>query len=137
MLIVMGPVLEVPVRTCSAPRSSRASCLAVLYMLYALGRCWINPKPRADPAGDEQPETSPFYLLEVSLVDVRMVVLIWLWLPAAHGDLAFFPLGGLILPIAWSGVMYFVYTGRASGRAVSTSRTFGTSSSWALCRQPY
>ena len=43
MLIVMGPVLEVPVTDLFRAAIIPGIVLAVLYMVYALGRCWINP----------------------------------------------------------------------------------------------
>jgi tripartite ATP-independent transporter DctM subunit len=44
MLVVMGPVLEVPVTDLFSAAIFPGIMLAVLYMGYALVRCWINPK---------------------------------------------------------------------------------------------
>lgn len=44
MLVVMGPVLEVPVTDLFAAAISPGIMLAVMYATYALVRCWINPE---------------------------------------------------------------------------------------------
>ena len=109
MLIVMGPVLEIPVTDLFRAAIIPGILLAVLYMVYALGRCWINPKLGPILPPDEQPETSPFYVIEVIAVIGAIVVLTWLIVAGASGDLAIFPLAGLLAPILWIGVMYGVY----------------------------
>ena len=43
MLVVMGPVLEVPVTDLFAAAIIPGIMLAGMYTLYALGRCWLNP----------------------------------------------------------------------------------------------
>jgi tripartite ATP-independent transporter DctM subunit len=43
MLVVMGPVLEVPVTTLFAAAILPGILLATLFTLYAMIRCWINP----------------------------------------------------------------------------------------------
>ncbi len=43
MLVVMGPVLEVPVTDLFAAAIIPGVMLASLYAFYALGRCWLNP----------------------------------------------------------------------------------------------
>lgn len=43
MLVVMGPVLEVPVTDLFAAAILPGVMMAVLYLAYALGRCWLNP----------------------------------------------------------------------------------------------
>ena len=109
MLIVMGPVLEVPVTDLFRAAIVPGILLAVLYMIYALGRCLINPSLGPILPEDEQPETSPYYFAEVALVGVGMGMLIWLMVNGAQGDLAIFPLAGLIFPIAWIAIMFGVY----------------------------
>jgi len=44
MLVVMGPVLEVPVTDLFAAAIIPGIMLAVMYATYALVRCWINPE---------------------------------------------------------------------------------------------
>jgi tripartite ATP-independent transporter DctM subunit len=56
MLVVMGPVLEVPVTDLFAAAIIPGIMLAVMYATYALVRCWINPElgpalPIEDRAG--------------------------------------------------------------------------------------
>ena len=43
MLVVMGPVLEVPVTDLFAAAILPGILLATLYIIYSIGRCWINP----------------------------------------------------------------------------------------------
>ena len=109
MLIVMGPVLEIPVTDLFRAAIIPGILLAVLYMIYALGRCWINPSLGPILPDDEQPETSPYYVLEVAAVIASIIVLGWLIAAGAAGELAFFPLGGLVIPIVWLGVMFGIY----------------------------
>ncbi|MGI9407358.1 MAG: TRAP transporter large permease subunit [Hyphomicrobiaceae bacterium] len=109
MLIVMGPVLEVPVTDLFRAAIVPGVLLAVLYMIYALGRCWINPSLGPILPKDEQPKTSPFYLLEVTLVIGAILVFGYLLAAGASGSLGFIPLGGLIIPIVWLIFMYLVY----------------------------
>ncbi len=109
MLIVMGPVLEVPVTDLFRAAIIPGILLATLYMIYALGRCWINPSLGPILPEDEQPETSPYYLAEVAGVGVGLGMLIWLIIAGAQGELAIFPLAGLLAPILWIGVMFAIY----------------------------
>ncbi|MCP4937415.1 MAG: TRAP transporter large permease subunit [bacterium] len=110
MLIVMGPVLEVPVTDLFRAAIVPGILLAVLYMIYALGRCWLNPAMGPILPEDEQPETSPYYMLEVAgVIGIGIGMLIWLIIAGAKGDLAIFPLAGLLAPIVWIGFMFAVY----------------------------
>ena len=43
MLVVMGPVLEIPVTDLFAGAIIPGIMMAVLYLIYSVGRCWINP----------------------------------------------------------------------------------------------
>lgn len=115
MLIVMGPVLEVPVTDLFRAAIFPGVMLAVLYLLYALGRCWLNPDLGPILPPEDQPETSNFYLLEVILVMASLITLIWLITRGlTHGF--GFPLGAIIVPIVWVGVMYSVYVWLAKAR---------------------
>ncbi len=109
MLIVMGPVLEVPVTDLFRAAIIPGVMLAGLYMLYAIGRCWLNPNLGPILPPEEQPETSPYYLLEVTLVMAALVAFIWLITLGAAGKLAFFPLGGLVIPILWVAFMFVTF----------------------------
>lgn len=109
MLIVMGPVLEVPVTDLFRAAIIPGVLLATLYLLYAMGRCWINPNLGPILPADEQPETSPYYIIEVAMVFISLGVFIWLVFKGATTGLGFFPLSGLVFPIVWVGVMYWVF----------------------------
>jgi tripartite ATP-independent transporter DctM subunit len=56
MLVVMGPVLEVPVTDLFAGAIMPGVMMAVLYLVYALGRCWLNPKLGPPLREDQIPE---------------------------------------------------------------------------------
>ncbi len=43
MLVVMGPVLEIPVTDLFAAAIIPGIMMAVLYLVYSVGRCWIDP----------------------------------------------------------------------------------------------
>ncbi len=109
MLIVMGPVLEVPVTDLFRAAVFPGILLASLYMLYTIGRCMINPNLGPILPKEEQPETSNKYWLEVVLMLAGLFVFIVLVTLGAQGKLAIFPLAGLVLPIAWVGLMYFIF----------------------------
>ena len=108
MLIVMGPVLEVPVTDLFRAAIVPGIMLAALYMIYALGRCWINPSLGPILPEDEQPETSPYYLMEVIIVMASLVAFIWLITRGITTGFGF-PLGAIIVPIIWIGIMFAVY----------------------------
>ncbi len=108
MLIVMGPVLEVPVTDLFRAAIVPGIMLAGLYLLYALGRCWLNPDLGPILPPEEQPETSPYYLLEVILVMGSLVTLIWLITKGVTDGFGF-ALGGLLVPLLWVGFMFVVY----------------------------
>jgi TRAP-type mannitol/chloroaromatic compound transport system permease large subunit/TRAP-type mannitol/chloroaromatic compound transport system permease small subunit len=109
MLIVMGPVLEVPVTDLFRAAIVPGVMLAGLYMLYAIGRCWINPSLGPILPPEEQPNTSPYYWLEIILVMTALAIFIQLCVLGAGGSLAFFPFGGLIIPILWIVAMFAVF----------------------------
>ncbi|KAG1700641.1 C4-dicarboxylate TRAP transporter large permease protein DctM [Nymphon striatum] len=109
MLIVMGPVLEIPVTDLFRAAIIPGVLLASLYIIYAVGRCMINPSLGPILPEDEQPETSPYYFAEVVLVMGSLVVFVWLITIGAAAGFDLFPLDGLIVPIIWLGVMFGVY----------------------------
>ncbi|NNL36050.1 MAG: TRAP transporter large permease subunit, partial [Silicimonas sp.] len=109
MLIVMGPVLEVPVTDLFRAAIVPGVMLAFLYLVYALGRCWLDPDMGPILSVEDQPETSRFYLLEVVLVMASLIFLIWL-ITRGITDGFGFPLGALVVPLAWIGAMYVAYT---------------------------
>ena len=83
--------------------------LATLYLIYAIGRCWLDASLGPILPEDEQPETSPYYAFEVLSVLGALFVFIWLCVEGATGGLSFFPFAGLILPLVWLGVMFLVF----------------------------
>ena len=109
MLIVMGPVLEVPVTDLFRAAIIPGIMLAGLYLLYSLGRCWLNPSLGPILPPEEQPETSPYYLLEVILVMSSLVILIWL-ITFGITDGFGFPFSSILVPLIWVGIMRYIYT---------------------------
>ncbi len=110
MLVVMGPVLEVPVTDLFAAAIIPGIMLALLYMAYALLRCWLNGDLGPILSEEDQPETSPYYFLEFTTVMAALVILCWLAGLGLTGRLGgLFPLAGLVVPLAWVGVMVLVY----------------------------
>lgn len=109
MLIVMGPVLEVPVTDLFRAAVLPGVLLASLYMIYTIGRCMINPDLGPILPEDEQPETSPYYGLEVILVMSGLGMFIFLCIAATKGGLSFFPLAGLVIPLLWIGLMFWLF----------------------------
>lgn len=109
MLIVMGPVLEIPVTDLFRAAIIPGVLLATLYIIYSVGRCMINPELGPILPEDERPDTSPYYLLEVILVMSALVAFVWLITIGASTGFGLFPLDGLIVPILWLGVMFATY----------------------------
>ena len=82
MLIVMGPVLEVSTLDLFRGAFIPGALLATLYLIYTLGRCWLNPKLGPILAEEDQPETSNFYGAEVALICLGVLTLVprlWPW----------------------------------------------------------
>ena len=107
MLVVMGPVLEVPVTDLFAAAIIPGVMLASMYAAYALIRCWMNPRlgPILEP--EDQPVTSKYYWLEAILVIGSILTFFTLIVMGLSGSLrGIFPLSSLILPLSWIGVMY-------------------------------
>ena len=67
MLVVMGPVLEIPVTDLFAAAIIPGIMLAILYAVYALGRCWLNPSLGPPLPEDQQPNDIMFVLREFFL----------------------------------------------------------------------
>jgi len=108
MLVVMGPVLEVPVTDLFAAAIIPGILLAGLYAAYALIRCWLNPSLGPTLAEDEQPVVSSLYWLEAVLVIGSIIILFTLMVMGLSGSLVgMFPGSSLLLPLIWAGMMYF------------------------------
>lgn len=109
MLIVMGPVLEKDVIALFQAAIIPGIMLAVLYMIYSIGRCMINPSLGPILPPEEQPDTSPYYLIEVLAVLGAIIALIWLMFVGTNSGFFGIPLAGLFVPILWFAGMVFVY----------------------------
>lgn len=110
MLVVMGPVLEVPVTDLFAAAIIPGIMLAALYMGYTLVRCRLNGSLGPILPESERPETSPYYFLEFVLAMAALVGFCWLAGLGISGRLgALFTGAGLLLPVAWIGGMCLVY----------------------------
>ena len=98
MLIVMGPVLEVSTLDLFRGAFIPGALLASLYLIYTLGRCWINPSLGPILAEEDQPDTSKFYGAEVALICLGILTIcrvFGLGLGGAFGGLM--PFGGLVV----------------------------------------
>ena len=109
MLIVMGPVLDVSTLDLFRGAFIPGALLASLYLIYTLGRCWLNPELGPILAEEDQPETSKNYRLEVILICIGILAICRLFGLALDGAFGFIPLGGLIIMIAALIVSYRAY----------------------------
>ena len=110
MLIVMGPVLEVSTLDLFRGAFVPGALLASLYLLYTLGRCWLNPSLGPILAEEDQPDTSKFYGAEVALICLGVLTVcrvFGLGLGGAFGGVL--PFGGLIVFLATIAVAYAAY----------------------------
>ena len=107
MLVVMGPVLEVPVTDLFSAAIIPGILLASLYAGYTMIRCYMNPDLGPILPVDEQPPTSKYYWLESVLVIGSILILFTLIIKGLSGSLSgYFPFSGILIPLAWAGVMY-------------------------------
>ncbi len=110
MLIVMGPVLEVSTLDLFRGAFVPGALLASLYLIYTLGRCWINPKLGPILSEEDQPDTSRFYGAEVALICLGVLTVcrvFGLGLAGVFGGLM--PFGGLIVLALTVVVAYAAY----------------------------
>jgi TRAP-type mannitol/chloroaromatic compound transport system permease large subunit/TRAP-type mannitol/chloroaromatic compound transport system permease small subunit len=120
MLIVMGPVLEIPVTDLFRAAIVPGIMLASLYLMYSLGRCWLDPTLGPILPDDEQPETSNNYFLEVSLVMLGLAGLCYVLFAGITGKLGHLFIGaGIVFPLIWLGIMYACYRSLATTRIVA------------------
>ncbi|RZO34574.1 MAG: TRAP transporter large permease subunit, partial [Rhodobacteraceae bacterium] len=75
MLIVMGPVLEVSTLDLFRGAFIPGALLATLYLVYTLGRCWLNPDLGPILSEEDQPKTSDFYGAEVALIALGVLTI--------------------------------------------------------------
>ena len=110
MLIVMGPVLEVSTLDLFRGAFIPGALLATLYLLYTLGRCWLNPDLGPILSEEDQPDTSRFYGAEVALICFGVLTVcrvFGLGLGGTFGGLI--PFGGLVALILVGAVAYKAY----------------------------
>ena len=110
MLIVMGPVLEVSTLDLFRAAFIPGAILASLYLLYTLGRCWINPDLGPILSEEDQPETSKFYGAEVALVCLGILTVCRVFGMGLGGTFGgIIPFGGLFALIIVSAIAYQAY----------------------------
>ncbi|MDB4224538.1 TRAP transporter large permease subunit, partial [Granulosicoccus sp.] len=98
MLIVMGPVLEVSTLDLFRGAFIPGALLATLYLIYTLGRCWLNPKLGPILAEEDQPDTSNFYGAEVALICLGVLTLCRVFGLGVGGAFAgLMPFGGMFV----------------------------------------
>lgn len=108
MLVVMGPVLQVPVTDLFAAAIIPGIMLASMYAAYALIRCWLNPSLGPILPPEDQPVTSSFYWLESTMVISSIIILFTLIVKGLSGSLqGIFPFSSVLIPLGWMGLMYY------------------------------
>ena len=108
MLVVMGPVLEIPVIDLFAAAIIPGIMLASLYAGYAMIRCWMNPNLGPILPEDQQPVTSKLYWLEAIIVIGSILTLFTFMVMGLSGSFSgLFPFANLIIPAAWGAVMIY------------------------------
>jgi TRAP-type mannitol/chloroaromatic compound transport system permease large subunit len=109
MLIVMGPVLEVSTLDLFRGAFIPGALLASLYLLYTLGRCWLNPELGPILSEEDQPPTSNNYRLEVFLICIGVLAICRVFGLALGGAFGFIPFGGLLVLAATLLISYRAY----------------------------
>jgi len=110
MLIVMGPVLEVSTLDLFRGAFIPGALLATLYLLYTLGRCWLNPDLGPILSEEDQPKTSAYYGAEVALICLGVLTVCRVFGLAMGGTFGgVIPFGGLIVLVITCAVAYAAY----------------------------
>jgi len=110
MLIVMGPVLEVSTLDLFRGAFIPGALLASLYLIYTLGRCWLNPSLGPILAEEDQPDTSRFYGAEVALICLGVLTLCRVFGLGVGGAFAgLMPFGGLVVLVVAMALAYAAY----------------------------
>ncbi len=109
MLIVMGPVLEVSTLDLFRGAFIPGALLASLYLLYTLGRCWLNPDLGPILGEDDQPDTSKYYGAEVALICLGILTVCRVFGLGLSGSLGVIPFGGLIVLAITVAIAYAAY----------------------------
>ena len=110
MLIVMGPVLEVSTLDLFRGAFIPGALLATLYLVYTLGRCWLNPDLGPVLSEEDQPPTSAFYGAEVALICLGVLTVCRVFGLAMGGSFGgVIPFGGLFALAITCAVAYAAY----------------------------
>jgi len=110
MLIVMGPVLEVSTLDLFRGAFIPGALLATLYLVYTLGRCWLNPDLGPILSEEDQPQTSAFYGAEVALICLGVLTVCRVFGLAMSGAFGgVIPFGGLIVLAITGAIAYAAY----------------------------
>ena len=98
MLIVMGPVLEVSTLDLFRGAFIPGALLASLYLIYTLGRCWLNPNLGPILSEEDQPKTSDYYGAEIALISLGVLTICRVFGLGISGAFAsVIPFSGLIV----------------------------------------
>ena len=130
MLVVMGPVLEVPVTDLFAAAIVPGVMLACLYTAYSLIRCWLNPALGPPLPEDERPQTSGRMWLEFIAAIIVPAVLFAVVTVVVQGVLTALAVQGLLLKLLVL-VLYLLAYGAVffalmrAHRWLLTNRPFG------------
>ncbi len=110
MLIVMGPVLEVSTLDLFRGAFIPGALLASLYLIYTLGRCWLNPSLGPILSEEDQPDTSRFYGAEVALICLGVLTVCRVFGLGLGGAFAgTIPFAGLLILAVTCFVAYSAY----------------------------
>ena len=106
----MGPVLEVSTLDLFRGAFIPGALLASLYLLYTLGRCWLNPDLGPILSDEDQPDTSRFYGAEVALICLGVLTICRVFGLGLGGTFGgFIPFGGLFALIIIGVIAYRAY----------------------------
>lgn len=110
MLIVMGPVLEVSTLDLFRGAFVPGAMLATLYLLYTLGRCWLNPELGPILSEEDQPDTSRYYGAEIALICLGILTVCRVFGMSIGGTFAgLVPFGGLFVLLIVLAITYQAY----------------------------
>jgi len=110
MLIVMGPVLEVSTLDLFRGAFIPGALLASLYLIYTLGRCWLNPDLGPILSEEDQPKTSNFYGAEVALICLGVLTVCRVFGLGIGGAFSgLLPFGGLVVLLITMALAYAAY----------------------------
>ena len=110
MLIVMGPVLEVSTLDLFRGAFIPGALLASLYLIYTLGRCWLNPELGPILTEEDQPKTSDYYGAEIALISLGVLTICRVFGLGISGSFAsVVPFSGLIVLVVTILIAFWAY----------------------------